>query len=129
MSPPKRNVGDRMCNRPREVQRWGEEAAARYLRRRGWTILARNWRARVGELDLVARKGNTLVFVEVKTRTSSDFLEPHLGVDVRKQGRLRRVAQAYVAFERPRFEDCRFDVIAVVLKGGRARITRHECAF
>ncbi|MGH2707660.1 MAG: YraN family protein [Actinomycetota bacterium] len=118
-----------MCNSAREVQRLGEEAAARYLRRRGWTILARNWRVRVGELDLVVRKAATLVFVEVKTRTSSDFLEPQLGVDFSKQGRLRRVALAYLANEAPRFQDCRFDVISVVLNGGRPRITRHEAAF
>ncbi len=118
-----------MCNSAREVQRLGEEAAARYLRRRGWTILARNWRVRVGELDLIVRKGATLVFVEVKTRTNSDFLEPQLGVDFRKQARLRRVAQAYLAIERPSLRDCRFDVVSVVLEGGRPRVILHEAAF
>jgi putative endonuclease len=118
-----------MCNRTRQVQQVGEEAAARYLSRRGWTILARNWRVRVGELDLVVRRGSTLVFVEVKARTSSEFLEPQLGVDFRKQVRLRRVARAYLAFERPAFQDCRFDGVSVVLEGSRPRITHHEDAF
>jgi putative endonuclease len=92
----------------------GEDAAARYLERKGMNVVARNWRMKMGELDLVAVDGSTLVFVEVKARRGEPFIEPELAVGYDKQKRLRRVAEAYLAIERPFFKDCRFDVISVV---------------
>lgn len=112
-----------------DLQRVGEDAAARYLERRGYRILARNWRKKLGELDLVATRGATLVFVEVKARRSAEFVDPALGVDHRKQRRLRRVASAYLAMERPRFADCRFDVVSVVLDAKRPRVEHTVAAF
>jgi putative endonuclease len=98
----------------REVQTAGEDAAAESLRSSGMRILARNWRCKLGELDIVAADGRTLVFVEVKARTSGGFVDPALAVDYRKQLRLRRVAEAFIALENPRFVTCRFDVVSVV---------------
>jgi putative endonuclease len=108
----------------RELQQLGETAAARHLERRGLRILARNWRIRMGELDLVARDGGTLVFVEVKTRVSGDFVDPALGVDGRKRRQLRRLAEAYLAMEHPRPGPCRFDVVSVLL-GAEGPAVRH----
>ncbi|MGH7424877.1 MAG: YraN family protein [Candidatus Methylomirabilales bacterium] len=107
-----------------KVAEIGEEAAARFLRRRGYAILARNWRIPLGELDIVARRGRTLVFVEVKARRSSDFLDPAEGVDWAKQARLRRLAAAYLAIEGPEFTDCRFDVVSVLV-GAKGPVIRH----
>lgn len=77
-------------------------------------VLCRNWRCRFGELDLVALDGTTLVFVEVKCRTRDRLYDPALAVDQRKQLRVRRLAEAFIAMEHPHFSDCRFDVVSVV---------------
>jgi putative endonuclease len=106
----------------------GEDAAAGLLRGKGMRIVARNWRTKLGELDLVAMDGSTLVFVEVKCRTRDQLYDPALAVDHRKRLRLRRVAEAYLAMEHPRYEECRFDVVSVVA-GTPVRITHLANAF
>lgn len=98
----------------RQVQITGEDAAERMLKKLGMQVLARNWRTKFGELDLVAMDGSTLVFVEVKCRRQDRLYDPAVAVDHRKQDRLRRLARAYLALERPEFADCRFDVVSVV---------------
>lgn len=107
----------------------GEDAAAGLLRRDGWTVLHRNWRMRLGELDLVARRGGCLVFVEVKARRAPALVDPALGVDWRKQRQLRRVAQAYLTYERPVFDECRFDVVSVLVGESGLEVRRLEGAF
>jgi putative endonuclease len=123
----------KMCTMPtynrQEVQRAGEDAAAALLRREGWTVLHRNWRLRLGELDLVARRGDLLAFVEVKARRAPAFVDPALGVDWRKQRQLRRVAEAYLALEKPVFSESRFDVISVVIGDDGTDVTRIPAAF
>jgi putative endonuclease len=101
-----------LCPKPTLGQR-GEAAAARYLRRLGYTIVASGQRMRRGEIDLVAVDGRTLVFVEVKTRTSDQAGQPAEAVDEAKQRRLTRLALAYL--RRHDLLDCpvRFDVVAV----------------
>ncbi|MGH2706148.1 MAG: YraN family protein [Actinomycetota bacterium] len=113
----------------RHLQMAGEDAASRHLRRRGMRILHRNWRIARGELDIVAREGRTLVFVEVKTRARDDFVEPFEGVHHAKRRRLRRLAEAYCATEAPRFDRCRFDVISVVADRGALRVEHLVDAF
>ena len=102
----------------RLLGRWGEEQAAEYLRRQKYRILACNWRCRLGELDLVARDGKTLCFVEVKLRRSERYGRAAEFVDSRKQQKLKRAAQLYLALHP---EDCpmRFDVIEIYAPGGR----------
>lgn len=112
-----------------EVQRQGEAAAAAYYERRGLRVLARNWRLRMGEIDLVVMDGDTLVFAEVKTRSSRDLAEPELSVGYSKQRRLKRLADAYIDFERPSFAGCRFDVIAVILNGSHLTLRHIPDAF
>ncbi|MGI8427319.1 MAG: YraN family protein [Actinomycetota bacterium] len=106
----------------------GENAAANFLTERGFRLVARNWRTRFGELDLVAMEGRTLVFVEVKARQRADFIDPALGVDYRKQVKLRRLATAFLAQRTPSYEGCRFDVISVVA-GQSIRVTHIIDAF
>ncbi len=93
--------------------RWGEEAAARYLAARGFRILGRNLRTPYGEIDLLARQGGQLVFVEVKTRTSRAFGYPEEAVTARKQAHLLAAAQHYLQAHPELPADWRVDVVAV----------------
>lgn len=113
----------------RELGERGEELAVRYLIRKKYRILARNWRDRGGEIDIVARDGGTLVFVEVKTRTSDTFALPVESVGYEKQRRLRRLAERYIM--RSGMSDCeaRFDVISVLMRGVKPEIEHLANAF
>jgi len=92
----------------------GESAAAGFLRRKGYRILARAQRSRFGELDLVALDGRTVVFVEVKTRQSDQAGQPAEGVDAKKQRRLTRLAVGWLKQHRLLECPARFDVVAVL---------------
>jgi putative endonuclease len=118
----------------RPVGQLGEALAAGYLERRGFEILARNLRSRLGEIDLIARSGRTLVFVEVKTRRGRGGGPPQAAVDRRKQMRLARLAAEYLARGRRGPCACRFDVVAVTLDagdpaGGGPRVEHFPGAF
>jgi putative endonuclease len=91
---------------------WGEGLAAALLRLKGYRIEARNWRCALGEIDIVARDRDTLVFVEVKARSGGSAGPPEDAVDARKQRRLVQLAQAYLA-HRGGEVACRFDVVAI----------------
>lgn len=93
----------------------GEERAATRYRETGYEILARNWHCRDGEIDLVCANDDTLVFVEVKTRSSLDFGHPAESVTPAKQARLRRLAGRWIG-ENPDTgrRSTRFDVVAVL---------------
>ncbi|PQO44971.1 YraN family protein [Blastopirellula marina] len=98
---------------PQSLGARGEAAAARYLRRLGYVIVARSDRSKLGEIDIVAVDGRTVVFVEVKTRTSGDTVHPSEAVDAQKQSKLTRLAISYL--RRHHLLECkaRFDVIAI----------------
>jgi putative endonuclease len=89
-----------------------EEAAARFLARQGLEVLERNYRTRFGEVDLVAREGATLVFVEVRARAWAAFGGAAASVDARKQRRIVAAARHYLA-RLPAEPACRFDVLTV----------------
>ena len=97
--------------------RWGEELAARYLRDRGLTITGTNWRSRFGEIDLIARDGACLCFVEVKLRRNDAYGSAAAFVDRRKQNRLRAAAELYLAGH-PTDLQPRFDVVEVYAPQG-----------
>ena len=97
----------------------GEKQAERFLRRRRYAILARNYRCRVGEVDLVALDGRTVVFVEVKTRTGAGFGTPLEAVNARKRRRLIGAAQHYLTRHRLHHRNARFDVVGVWWEGER----------
>jgi putative endonuclease len=92
----------------------GEAAAARYLRRRGYKILARGDHLRRGELDLVALDRKTIVFVEVKTRQSAAMGHPEEAVDIFKQRKLTRLAETFLKRYKLQGRPARFDVIAII---------------
>ena len=115
---------------PKPLGRRGEDAAARYLRKLGYLIVARGHRDNIGELDLVAVDGRTVVFIEVKTRTSHDAGHPADAVDEAKQQRLTRLALSYM--KRHDLLECsaRFDVVAVTWPDrGRPTIEHFKSAF
>ncbi len=96
--------------------RWGEDKAAAWYLERGWEVLDRNWRGAGGELDLVLGRGATVVFCEVKTRSSTAYGHPAEAVDRRKQQRIRALAVQWLRQHHEHAETLRFDV-ACVLKG------------
>ncbi len=108
----------------RKLGQRGEEIAAGYLRQQGYTILARNWRCPAGEVDIVAREGETLAFVEVRTRRAGSRLgTPEESVTPRKQARMVEVAQTYLQEAGLGDVAWRLDVVAIEV-GGRGEVTR-----
>jgi putative endonuclease len=103
-----------------ELGAYGEQLAAEHYAARGAVVLARNWRCREGELDLVVQEPDgTLVFCEVKTRSGIGFGDPAEAVDRRKARRLRLLACRWLVDHRPaRSGDLRFDVVAIVRRPG-----------
>jgi putative endonuclease len=98
------------------VGRLGEQLAAEHFERLGWEIVARNFRTRYGELDLVAAVGDTLVFCEVKT-CRVGYGDPWMNLHEIKQTKVRRMASAWLSMvrDRPRFAAVRFDAIGVLV--------------
>lgn len=95
---------------------YGEDLAVSHLEKSGYIILERNYRKQYGEIDIIAEDGNVLVFVEVKTRKSSRFGSPFEAVDLRKQQKMSRVAQAYMNSRKTHDRAARFDVVGVLLR-------------
>ena len=96
----------------------GEDAAARYLKRKGYHILARHVDSPLGELDIIAVDNRTVVFVEVKTRTSTDAGHPAEAIDERKERRMTQAALAYLKSQRLLQYAARFDVVAITWPAG-----------
>jgi putative endonuclease len=108
----------------------GEKLAARTLKQSGCRILARNYRCPAGEIDLIGLTGETLVFAEVKTRSSDKYTDPQAAVDDDKRRRYRRIAQYYIQRTGSDHRPVRFDVIAIVIPPGeKPRITHIPDAF
>ena len=105
----------------------GERLAARFLKKQGYCLIAQNWRVKSGELDIIARDHEVLVFVEVKQRKTAAFGRPAEFVGKEKQYRVRRTAQLYL-LENPYSGPVRFDVIEV-LGEGRPEINHIRNAF
>lgn len=96
---------------------WGEAQAADYLRRKGYSLVAANYRCRFGEIDLIVKNKRYLVFVEVKLRKSAEFAQAREFVDFRKQQRLRTTASMYLS-RYPTSLQPRFDVIEIYAPQG-----------
>jgi putative endonuclease len=106
----------------------GEAIAASFLIQKGYQILEQNFRCPLGEIDLIARDGETLVFVEVKARSSALFGGPAGAVGFQKQEKLNRVALFYLQKNRVS-SLCRFDVVGIVKAGSKTTITLFQNAF
>jgi len=108
----------RLWDRDLAQGRRGEDLAHRYLRRQGFTIVARNYRLSSGEAeaDLIAREGEDLVIVEVKTRETAEYGAPERAVDPEKQRHLIRVGREYARKTDTPWERVRFDVVSIVMR-------------
>jgi putative endonuclease len=96
----------------------GEDRAAQFLTKKGYTILERNYSTKSGEIDLVALHNGEVVFVEVKTRTSDAYGAPELAVNPRKQLRMIKAALGYIKYKKLHQMPCRFDVVAITAADG-----------
>jgi len=111
------------------VGRYGEDVAVRHLSESGMEVLARNWRCELGEIDVVARDGSTVVVCEVKTRRGLDYGTPLEAVTARKMARLRRLAARWVAEwaaesgQHP--PDVRIDVVSVLVRRQGGALVEH----
>ena len=108
-----------------ELGSLGENIAVTYLIDAGLRVLDRNWRCREGELDVVAREGDALVFCEVKTRRGVGFGHPVEAVTPVKQRRLRTLAQRWLAAHDQHAPELRFDVVGVLVRPSRPALVTH----
>lgn len=108
----------------------GENLASRELESRGYAILARRYRTRFGEIDIVARDGPTIVFVEVKARTSDHFGDGAAAVTLHKQAKVTAMAEDYLARRHLHDVPCRFDVVAIGFeRNGKVTTEVYQNAF
>ena len=107
----------------------GEDLACAELERRGYAILARRFRCRVGEIDIIARDGTTVVFVEVKARESRAFGAAAEAVTSYKQRRIATIAAEYVMQHHLQNRPCRFDVVSIHCDGGQTVVEVFQNAF
>jgi len=112
-----------------DLGRAGEDAAERLYRASGFRIVERNYRCKGGEIDLIARRGDLIVFCEVKTRHTDRWGEPSEAVHYGKQARLRRLAAMWLSERRPGSVDIRFDVVGVIVRRGRLEVRHIADAF
>ena len=103
----------------------GERAAKRHLKRQGLKFLTANFRTERGELDLIFRDQDCLVFIEVKTRSSEDWVRPAKAVDKERRQRLNRAALDYLRLLNNPAVKIRFDIVEVLLDSGQVREVRH----
>ncbi len=108
-----------------DLGRRGEALAAKALKRRGYEILERRWRCRLGEIDIVAKDGDTVVVVEVKTRARNDLFSPVDAVDAKKQRKLIQLAYAYARAHLTADVTIRFDVVGITKAPGKRPILEH----
>jgi putative endonuclease len=119
-----------MTSDRRQALGWlGEDLACRELGRLGYVVLARRYRTRYGEIDIVARDGETIVIVEVKTRVGKMFGGGAAAVTALKQRQMTRMGTDYLARQRLTGRPCRFDVVDVNLEAAEPRIEIYRNAF
>jgi putative endonuclease len=118
-----------MLNSPQRFGKKAEDLAARYLKRRGYKIIERNYRTKAGEIDIIARQGRTLVFVEVKGRQSTRYGSAKAAVTARKQHQVAKVALWYLKETDQMDAKARFDVVAVTQVDGAPDIEIVRNAF
>lgn len=113
-----------------ELARFGEKVCVNYLKRKGYKILETNYRCRIGEIDIICEYKNSIVFVEVKTRSTNVFGFPQEAVNFAKQKKIRQIACFYLKNNKLYFKSCRFDVMAVIYKDNKiCKIEHFENAF
>lgn len=112
-----------MSGQNRKIGQWGESVAAGYLEKRGYNLIARNLRTPYGEIDILAEKDGQIIFVEVKTRTSSSLGPPEISITPRKQEHMLAAAEYYA--QENNLDHWQIDVIAVEGQPGKQPVFTH----
>lgn len=118
-----------MSDDRRQFGQSSEEAAAELLRQHGYEIVKQNYRTKTGEIDIIAKDGETLVFVEVKARRSGSFGHPKYAVNYRKQQKISKTALWYMKASGQMHCSARFDVVSLIASGKNPRIEILKNAF
>lgn len=120
-----RSSQDSIGKRNKLLGKKGEDAAVRFLQSRGYEVIERNWKCFVGEADVIAKDGSTIVFVEVKTRRDCERGFPSEAVNAAKRDKYEKIALAYLADYEG--EECaiRFDVVSIVVMNAGKAMIRH----
>jgi putative endonuclease len=105
-----------MLDSAKEVGAKGEKLAAKFLKRKGYKVIQRNYKCKLGEIDIVAEHDGTIVFVEVKTRQTQEFGPPQYAVTAAKRGQISKVALSYIRDKKMVDQSCRFDVIGITFQ-------------
>lgn len=111
-----------LSNARQLLGRYGEDRACDYLQALGYSILERNWRCRIGEIDIIARDKDRFVFVEVKTRSADGFGHPFESITETKAARLRRLVAAWCESREVSGIKVRLDAVSVLIRSGRVNI-------
>ena len=115
---------------PHKLGKLGEEIAHRYLQKKKFRIVTKGYRLYRGEIDLIAYEGETLVFVEVKTRSKGALGLPEESVNLRKQRQIRKIAEGYLALNNIDEVECRFDVLSLIFdENGAYSLSHFKDAF
>jgi putative endonuclease len=113
----------------KELGKKGEEVALRFLKKKGYRIIEKNYVCKLGEMDIIAKEKDTLAFIEVKTRTTTEFGPPQLAVNSSKQRQLSKVALNYLKEKHLEDVKARFDVVAILLEQKGEQIELIKDAF
>ena len=114
-----------MVNERKKLGNRGEKIAANFLRKQGYRIIEKNYHSRLGEIDIVAKEGEFIVFTEVKTRRSTDFGLPEEALSYDKRRRLSKLALGYLAHRRIKDTNCRFDVVSILMDNKKVSKVKH----
>ena len=112
-----------------ELGKKGEDIACKFLEKNGYQIMERNYRNRAGEIDIIARDKDDIVFVEIKTKISKDFAQPELSVNPSKQRKIVKTALTYLMGKGINKTGCRFDVIGITGEKEQRKIELIKNAF
>jgi len=113
----------------KELGKKGEDVALRFLKKNGYRVIERNYVCKMGEMDIIAKEKDTLVFVEVKTRTSTTFGPPQLAVNPKKQSQMSKVALHFLKEKNLEDVRARFDVVAILMGARGEEIELIKDAF
>lgn len=115
---------------PHKLGELGEDIALKYLRKKKFRIVEKGFRLYRGEIDMIAYEGETLVFVEVKTRSPGALGLPEESVNLRKQRQIRKIAEGYLALNNIDEVECRFDVLSLIIdENGAYSLSHYKDAF
>ncbi len=114
-----------MSDAKQKLGQIGEDLAVKLLTGKGFEIVERNYRYGHGEIDIIAKDGDELVFVEVKTRHNLEYGEPEYAVTKKKQKQIKKIAELYLYEKEIENVDCRIDVIAVLMEKGKDPVINH----